>query len=179
MDTELFKAWPRITRESPWKVTITEKLDGTNGCIIIQDGNIVGVQSRRRMITPSDDNYDFAKWVAANNDDLLSLGDGYHYGEWIGEGIQKNPHQITGREFYLFTTHRWQDGNPNRPKCCKVVPVLFEGILTPVLLDRIMSVLAAEGVANNVVKEGVIIYYHTFRNYTKYTFHNNKGKWEI
>jgi len=45
-----FKAWPKIPRENPFNVTITEKIDGTNACIIIKDGEIIGVQSRKRLI---------------------------------------------------------------------------------------------------------------------------------
>lgn len=84
-----FKAWPKIPRATGEKVTITEKMDGTNACVVIQEGKIVGVQSRKRFITPEDDNYGFAAWVAENEQELLKLGDGYHYGEWAGLGIQK------------------------------------------------------------------------------------------
>ena len=90
-----FKAWEKIGRDNPFGVTITEKIDGTNACIIIQDGEVVGVQSRKRLITPEDDNYGFAGWVERNIEDIMGLGDGYHYGEWAGLGIQKNPHLIT------------------------------------------------------------------------------------
>ena len=86
-----FKKWEKIPRENPFTVTISEKIDGTNACIVIIDGAIAEVQSRKRFITPGDDNYGFALWVEENKDDLASLGDGYHYGEWAGEGIQKNP----------------------------------------------------------------------------------------
>ena len=84
-----FKAWPKIPRENPLNATITEKMNGTNACVILHDGEIVGVQSRKRFITPGGDNYGFAAWVEANSDQLKSLGDGYHYGEWAGCGIQK------------------------------------------------------------------------------------------
>ena len=65
MDVKIveFKAWPKIGRYNPFNVTITEKMDGTNACIIIEDGFIVGVQSRKRLITPDDDNFGFAQWV--------------------------------------------------------------------------------------------------------------------
>ena len=33
-----FKAWPKIGRVSPFKATITEEIDGTNACIIIENG---------------------------------------------------------------------------------------------------------------------------------------------
>jgi len=93
MDFE-FKPWPKIPRPKGMNITITEKMDGTNACVVIQDGNFVGAQSRNRIITPEDDNMGFANWAYENQSDLEGLGDGYHYGEWCGPGIQKNPHNL-------------------------------------------------------------------------------------
>lgn len=171
-----FKPWPKIGRESPFKVTITEKMDGTNACIVIKDGEVVGVQSRKRFITPEDDNHGFAKWVSDNNDDLLSLGDGYHYGEWAGIGIQKNPHGLDEKRFFLFNTFRWNKDNPNRPKCCDVVPVLFEGKLATETVDTLLHDLQKNATPEQN-PEGIIVYYHAFRNYTKHTIVAPNGKW--
>ena len=168
-----FKAWPKITRENPFKVTISEKINGTNACVIIQDDEIAGVQSRKRLITVDDDNYGFAAWVNENKDDLISLGDGYHYGEWAGLGIQKNPHGLNGKKLFLFNTFRWNDENPNRPKCCGVVPVLFEGELTPETIPGLLDELEK----TNKNAEGVVVYYHSTRGYTKHTINSTNGKW--
>ncbi len=173
METVEFKAWPKIQRIGAENICITEKMNGTNACIIIQDGEIVGVQSRRRIITPVDDNYGFACWVHNNEVELLGLGDGYHYGEWIGEGIQKNPHKAVGNHFYLFNTARWNADNPNRPGCCLVVPVLFIGKYTPNIIEETMESLAErEGYA-----EGVVVYYMATKTLYKSTFENSGGKW--
>ena len=169
-----FKKWESIPRENPFKVTITEKIDGTNGCIIIQDGEIVGVQSRKRLITPEDDNYGFARWVEQNNDNLLSLGDGYHYGEWAGLGIQKNPLKLECKRFFLFNTFRWNEDNPNKPECCEVVPILFEGILQEGTIPALLEVMKKD---EGVIHEGVAAYYHAFRKYTKHTIKSPNGKW--
>ncbi len=171
-----FKAWEKIPRENPFNVTITEKMDGTNACIIIQDGEIIGVQSRKRLITPEDDNYGFAQWVSENKDDILGLGDGYHYGEWAGLGIQKNPHDMPGKNFFLFNTFRWNENNPNRPACCDVVPVLFQGQLSPEVIPDLLAKLS-ESAGENQSHEGVIVYYHAFRKYTKHTIKSPNGKW--
>lgn len=171
-----FKAWEKIPRENPFNVTITEKMDGTNACIIITDGEIVGVQSRKRLITPEDDNYGFAGWVERNNDDLLNLGDGYHYGEWAGLGIQKNPHTLDEKRFFLFNTFRWNPDNPNRPSCCDVVPILFQGELTPSKIPELLEALSASA-KEGQTPEGVIVYYHAFRKYTKHTIKSPNGKW--
>jgi len=171
-----FKGFPKISRENPFRVTITEKLDGTNACVVVKDGEVIAVQSRKRFITPEDDNYGFAGWVDRNKDDLKSLGDGYHYGEWAGLGIQKNPHNLTDKQFFLFNTFRWNSNNMNKPECCNVVPILFEGILQSSTIPDLLSKLenqAKEGES----PEGVIVYYHAFRCYTKHTIKSPNGKW--
>lgn len=169
-----FKSWEKIPRENPFNVTISEKIDGTNGCIVIQDGEIAGVQSRKRFITPDDDNYGFARWVAENEADLLKMGDGYHYGEWAGLGIQKNPLKLDKKHFFLFNTFRWNDNNPNRPDCCDVVPVLYQGELKPDTIPSLLELMKAD---DEVTHEGVVVYYHAFRKYTKHTVVAPNGKW--
>lgn len=171
-----FKAWDKIPRENPFKVTISEKINGTNACIIIIDGEIVGVQSRKRLISLLDDNYGFARWVETNKGDLLNLGEGYHYGEWAGLGVQKNPHALDEKKFFLFNTFRWNENNPNRPLCCEVVPVLFQGELTPAIIPTLLNELQ-EKAADNQTPEGVVVYYHAFRKYTKHTIKSPNGKW--
>ena len=119
----MFKPWPKILRlEKKRPPVFTEKIDGTNACIVIAyknpDENTIAfkdvdriitsiwAQSRTRLITPKNDNYGFAKWVEANWEDLLSLGEGYHYGEWWGQGIQRG-YGLTEKRFSLFNTRRW------------------------------------------------------------------------
>ncbi len=172
-----FKAWPKIPRGQHEKVTVTEKIDGTNACIIIQDGELAGVQSRNRLITPLDDNYGFAGWVSDNWEELKSLGDGYHYGEWAGLGIQKNPRKLDGKYFYLFNTYRWNKGNPNLPSICKVVPILYEGDSFPNIGRAVMLDLEKQSAKDGYKAEGVVIWYHKGRRYEKYTFEYQDGKW--
>ncbi len=173
-----FKAWEKIPRKSPFNVTITEKIDGTNACIIIQDGEIIGVQSRKRLITSEDDNYGFAGWVERNNDELINLGDGYHYGEWAGLGIQKNPHNLPEKQFFLFNTFRWMSDNENhiRPDCCEVVPILYQGVMDGETVPKLLEELKATE-SSEVHPEGLIVYYHAFRKYTKHTIKSPNGKW--
>ena len=171
-----FKAWPKIHRDSPFVVTVTEKIDGTNACIIIKDNKIVGVQSRKRFITPEDDNFGFAQWVENNNQELLKLGEGYNYGEWAGTGIQKNPHALDKKRFFLFNTFKWNEQNPNRPTCCDVVPVLHQGLLEPHLIPHLLDVLMHKA-QENQTPEGIIVYYHAFKSYTKHTIKSPNGKW--
>lgn len=107
-----FKGWPKIPRLHK-DIIVTEKIDGTNGCIVIhrfpkgenvhghdilplgecfmEDESVLAMyaQSRKRLLTRETDNYGFAKWVQENAAALFTLGEGYHYGEWWGGGIQR------------------------------------------------------------------------------------------
>lgn len=132
-----FQKIPRLSREC----VVTEKIDGTNGLIFITEGGDVYAGSRTRWITPADDNYGFAKWVEENKVELLRLGPGRHYGEWWGQGIQRNYSQARKR-FSLFNVSRWRDAEL-RPAVCDVVPVLYEGPLEEYgVLKGVKSALA-------------------------------------
>jgi len=172
----MFKPWPKIPRGNPLLVTITEKIDGTNGCIIVENGKLVGVQSRKRLISPKNDNYNFAKWCYENEEEVLKLGEGYHYGEWAGEGIQKNPHRLVGKHFFLFNTFRWGEHN-KPPSIFKTVPVLYQGSLEGDTIDSLLKGLKEEENKGTYKPEGIIVYYHTTRSYTKHTLRDVKGKW--
>lgn len=115
-----FQAWPKIPRWQNESYVITEKIDGTNGCIIITDYGDIFAQSRSRVLdeTSEGDNYGFCKWVNGNKPQLLSLGVGYHYGEWWGRGIQRN-YGMNERIFSLFNV--WL---PEWPECVSKVPVI-------------------------------------------------------
>lgn len=138
MNTE-FKAWPKIPRWQNESYVITEKIDGTNGCIIITEDGDIFAQSRTRILDESSDgdNFGFCKWVVGNKDELLKLGVGYHYGEWWGQGIQRN-YGLKERVFSLFNI--WQ---PEWPECVRKVPVV-ENKLEKALerLNRIGSIAA-------------------------------------
>lgn len=123
-----FKSWGSTPRFHKG-LHITEKINGTNAGVSVQgvskdespefvkDGIVVAgvdcdwivrAQSRKRIITPGDDNFGFAAWVWDNAEGLANLlGFGYHYGEWYGEGIQKNPLAVQGRWWALFNTWHW------------------------------------------------------------------------
>lgn len=119
-----FESYPKMPRMKGALMTITEKIDGTNAQILIADGEVQLVGSRKREIFPDVarvvnvdgvtvtskqtlDNYGFARWVLDNEAGLVEfLGDGRHYGEWAGLGIQKNPLGLPEKMFFLFNTHR-------------------------------------------------------------------------
>lgn len=118
-----FTPWPKIPRVENKKEFYTEKIDGTNACIVITPDGEFGCQSRQRIITPEDDNYGFAKWAYENKEELMKLGDGYHFGEWWGLGIQRG-YGLTEKRFSLFNTKRWGSHNPSTPSCVSVVPTI-------------------------------------------------------
>ena len=169
-----FKAWEKIPRGQHEEITITEKMDGTNAGIIIQGGVIVGTQSRKRLITPEDDNYGFSRWVEDNKDDLINLGEGYHYGEWTGLGIQKNPHELEKKEFFLFNSYRWNQPDSGKPECCKVVTILFQGESSKENINNTFDELLETAKHK---PEGIVVWFHKGRRFEKYTYRDSRGKW--
>jgi hypothetical protein len=168
-----FQAFPKIARLNR-ECVITEKIDGTNASIFIGENGEFLTGSRTRWITPQDDNYGFAKWAAANKDDLLQLGVGHHFGEWWGQGIQRN-YARTKKTFSLFNTERWTDATV-RPECCEVVPVLYAGPIAEfgVMkgLKTALSTLERQGsfAAPGFMKpEGVIVWHTAARMLFKVT----------
>ena len=96
-----FIKWPSIPRIENEKHHFTEKLDGTNACVVINPDGSYFCQSRTKIITPEDDNYGFAGWVSRNEREILKLGEGRWFGEWWGLKIQRGYDQDE-KKFSLF-----------------------------------------------------------------------------
>lgn len=175
-----FESFQKIVRANKsYGCVITEKLDGTNAQIVIENGQIVGVGSRSRWIAPGKDtdNYGFAGWVERNLDDILTLGDGTHFGEWYGNGIQRN-YGLSEKRFALFNVGRWKD--QEKPSCCDLVPVLYEGEFSRTVVNEVMAELAQTGskAAPGFPRpEGIIIFLPGPRVLLKETFDAPNGKW--
>ena len=143
-----FVAWektPRYFRD----IVITEKIDGTNAAVVIEEapygfgadertpeGGIVvdtpeglvvlAAQSRRRLITPESDNRGFARWVHENRETIVNdLGIGRHFGEWWGQGIQSG-YGLSEKVFSLFNTRKWMHTDFTTPNMM-TVPILYIG----------------------------------------------------
>lgn len=178
-----FEGFPKIARLNRACV-ITEKLDGTNASIYIGENGEFLIGSRTRWITPEQDNFGFAKWATDNKDELLKLGVGHHFGEWWGQGIQRN-YSMREKVFSLFNTSRWNDAEL-RPKCCSVVPTLYEGMFADhgVLkgIKASLSCLQEHGsmAAPGFMKpEGIIVWHEAARQLFKITLEKDeapKGK---
>lgn len=153
-----FKAFPKIARLNR-EVIVTEKIDGTNAQIHIdEDERVVIAGSRSQWITPDSDNFGFARWVEENRDELKRLGPGSHFGEWWGAGIQRR-YGLSEKRFSLFNVSRWSEV---RPACCGVVPVLWRGNFEDMRLGEILDDLHARGsrAAPGFMKpEGVVIFH--------------------
>ena len=172
----MFDKIARLSREC----TITEKIDGTNASVYIgEDGEFL-VASRSGWITTEKDNYGFAKWAMENKEELLKLGAGHHFGEWWGKGIQRN-YGLDEKRFSLFNVHKWSD-DLIRPKCCGVVPTLYNGIFCEDAWNSSMGRLIDNGsfAAPGFMKpEGVIIWHKSAQMYFKKTIEKDdewKGK---
>jgi hypothetical protein len=108
--TGVFQRMPKIPRLFR-DVIVTEKLDGTNASIFVGEDGAVVAASRTRWITPVNDNYGFARWVAEREDDIRAgLGVGHHFGEWFGNGIQR-AYGLSTKQFALFNVSRWLSAN--------------------------------------------------------------------
>jgi hypothetical protein len=138
-----FKAWPKTPRLFR-RVTITEKIDGTNAAVIVTaDGEAVA-QSRKRLITPTEDNYGFAVWVQDHADYLVeTLGEGYHFGEWWGQGIQRR-YGLDHKRFSLFNVRRWVGTEFALPGL-DLVPVLYQGDLNDWCVEQQLDRLRRHG----------------------------------
>ena len=178
-----FPKFPRIPRLSR-ECIVTEKIDGTNGLILVPESAAAPVQagSRNRWLEPGkQDNFGFAGWVALHAEELRELGPGLHYGEWWGVGIGRG-YDIFERRFSLFNVSRWTD-DAVRPKCCHVVPIIqtiprldcsdFEGSIA---ILREHGSLAAPGFMH---PEGIVVFHMQGRVLFKKTLENDeKGKEE-
>jgi hypothetical protein len=153
---EGFPKMPRLSREC----VVTEKIDGTNAQIFIGEDGTFLTGSRTRWITPEADNQGFARWCAANKEELLKLGPGRHFGEWWGQGIQR-AYGLKEKRFSLFNTSRWGK-EEDRPSCCGIVPVLYQGMFDTAAFEKIIESLRVNGsvAAPGFMRpEGIVIYH--------------------
>lgn len=152
-----FKEFPKIARLSR-EIIVTEKIDGTNAQVVVGADGSIRAGSRNRWVTPDDDNYGFARWVLENADELRTLGEGRHFGEWWGSGIQRR-YGLSEKRFSLFNVSRW---GAERPACCHVVPVLWRGLFcteaVEITLDSLRD-FGSEAAPGFMKPEGVIVYH--------------------
>lgn len=204
-----FTAWPKTARLSRETMVITEKIDGTNAAVgiksalngdipeadistIVYSGEqgipyIVYAQSRTRIITPDKDNYGFAGWVYRNAGGLVDvLGEGLHFGEWWGAGIQRR-YGLTEKRFSLFNTARHTPESLHldvtKPSVDQldVVPVLYVGPFDIAKAKLILKGLEGDSVAAPGFPnpEGICIYLPLVGKVYKMTFENDLSKFQL
>lgn len=192
----MFEPFPKLTRFShDW--IITEKIDGTNAQILIVpvadvpinetqelaiiDGYAIYAGSRKQMLSPKQDNYGFAKFVQQNAEALITaLGEGRHFGEWCGLGIQRR-YDMDRKVFALFNVDRWAE--QDLPEGVVTVPVLERGYFDNPgeAAQRALDNLKAWGSVfapgfNN--PEGVVMFHRPSQTLFKKTFdYDEQGKW--
>lgn len=178
---QTFKKIPRWSRD----IVITEKIDGTNGLVFISDDmETVRAGSRNQWIYPGNkDNLGFAYWVEQHRGELLSMGPGYHYGEWWGKGINKRGYPVEDKRWSVFNTGRWSGpAFQSKPdwegkvyqlaSCARLVPILYQGPNSDFAIEtsledlRRNGSLACPGFMN---PEGIVIYHVAGSVYFKKT----------
>ena len=198
MEFQKFPKVPRLSRN----VVVTEKIDGTNASVWVErittendPDKVMSVVaeigdfflragSRNGFVYPEGfgpkgcDNFGFAAWVRDNAEELVKLGEGVHYGEWWGAGIQRR-YGLDHKRFSLFNTGRWEgfsgipSGKEAPPSCCHVVPVLHQGDFDTGQISGILTLLGARGSAaapGFMKPEGIMVYHTAARQYFKKTF---------
>ena len=174
MEEKEFVPFTKIARLSR-EIVITEKIDGTNASIWIGEDGEFKTASRTRWITPENDNMGFAKWAYANKEELMRLGVGYHFGEWWGQGIQRN-YGLKEKLFSLFNVRKWSDDFA-RPACCSVVPVLYRGMFDTTSIDCVLSNLVMNGSFASpgfMEPEGIVIFHTASGQLFKKTIKNDE-----
>ena len=170
-----FREFPKIARLNR-ECIITEKVDGTNGCIVVTDGG-VWAQSRNRVLVEDTDPFGFALWVEQNKDALRSvLGPGYHFGEWFGRGIQRG-YGMDVRRFALFNVDRWATA----PLCdgLTTVPILYDGLFRTNAVEDALALLREDGskIAPGFMRpEGVVVYHIAAEVGFKVTLERDAGR---
>lgn len=178
-DLDNFKGFPKMGRLFR-DIIVTEKIDGTNAQVVIYaDGERIRAGSRKRRINAQNDHFAFARFVDENRREFLRLGPGRHFGEWWGHRVGRGYDLPEGeRRFSLFNTERWSDDEV-RPKCCHVVPVLYEGPFSELAIRAALSGLESRGSAaapGFMDPEGVVIYHASSASMFKYTLKGDGHK---
>ena len=176
-----FEKFPSIKRLNRGCV-VTEKIDGTNAQIMFDEYGGILCGSRKREITPDTDNFGFARWAYDNQDALFNvLGEGRHYGEWWGSGIQRRYGKENGdKVFSLFNTGRFGRRDTDEVEGLDVAPVLYAGDFSSESINQVMLALKDSGsiAAKGFMKpEGIVVYHSQINQMFKVTFeHDDTGK---
>ena len=186
MSTVNYNSFPSIERLENIYCIISEKIDGTNGLIEINETN-VRFGSRNRYVFFNDDNAGFANFFrdyeARFKDaakDIIT-DESYPlriYGEWFGCGIQRN-YGLKDKffmPFHLFYSKKlieYQIPNIVTPN------IMYAGKFSIEVVDACMQQLKLDGsgvVKNYKQPEGIVIFFPKYNFRLKETFDGAKWK---
>lgn len=158
-----FVEFNKIENFDKLTMVITQKIHGTCAQILIKKTDlgefIFKVGSKNRWLSEENDNYGFCAWCNKNKEILIEfLGEGRHYGEWCGPGINSGE-GLKERTLVLFA---WYNNTKEIPlPNIKFVPVLQERTYFSVLkISDVMYDLKENGsrlVEGYMNPEGVVI----------------------
>lgn len=150
-----------------------------------------GSRTRWLNTLKNGDNHGFAKWVQKNAEELFKLGEGRHYGEWYGKGVNRN-YGLTENRFALFNVGKWhkeeirlvsvdpktkeEKYTEQCPNCCEVVPIIAEGLFTTELIESCIQCLKDNGsiaVPGFMKPEGIIVFHEASGKLFKVTCEND------
>lgn len=166
LDEVLDRSYERTeTYRRPSDGTLVGGDESSHPGIVVGD-HVVFAQSRKKVISPGADNYGFAWFVRDNARELAaSLGEGRHFGEWYGKGIQSG-YGATEKRFALFNVARWAEvaALGALPWGVTTVPLLYEGVFTDTCVQSALSSLTttgsrAVGARRGFAAEGVVVYF--------------------
>lgn len=157
-----------------------------------KEGIYLFAGSRTRWLDTSKngDNYGFAKWAKENAEELFALGEGRHYGEWYGKGIQRG-YGLEEKRFALFNVGKWVNyikdeiknirvlppDKEECPKCCETVPILYEGLFDTNKINEVLNNLKTNGsiaVPGFMKPEGIIVFHEASGKLFKVTCENDE-----
>lgn len=179
-----FRDFPKIERFKGVRMTITQKMHGTNAQVYIykEDGEagslITEAGSRSRFLTEDDDNYGFCKFVKNNLgsfNDLLGVG--RHFGEWCGPGINSGE-GLTEKTLFIFDWERFY--GKELPPNVRTIPLLYDGQYDEDAIEGVMNDLMVNGsrAAPGFMRpEGIVITINGVRY--KKVFKAEETAWEV
>lgn len=190
MSEDRYPAFGKIPRHRR-PITITEKIDGTNGLISIEtwdDSYTVRAGGRTRWLSPGKetDSHGFAQWVQDNEATLITdLGVGLHFGEFWGHSINRGYGLPKGdKRFSLFNVSRWAGVSFDTPAlgCVHIIAgeVCWESAESEIF-DALakLEMQGSRAVPGYMNPEGIVIYQHSSNRLSKITIEKDaewKGK---
>ncbi|MEU9871136.1 RNA ligase family protein [Actinomadura sp. NPDC048021] len=181
-----------VVRKAPEGSPYTGSVEHYVGCF---DGEayFVGAQSRNRLLPMGprgmddvswrkQDNAGFAQWVRENSEALaLTLGEGYHYGEWYGAKIGRK-YGLDHRRFALFNVGRYGPLDLEAVPGLETVPVLYQGQFSTedaLEIYEELMVTGSRAVPGWDKPEGIIVYHCGSKQVYKVTDQGDKPKWQL